>query len=477
MRTISGSPEVELAAAVADLRETCDRLATLAGDGAWLQVPAACLPELVASALTSLDQAAAATSTAVGVVHRSGALASLGYVSTSRWLQERAGLSPSGAAATLARSRDLHEGFGATREAWLAGEVSGAVVREVTGAIAGLFRGVPEPHRSDQVRAAERILLDVAREGGTPSDVRRAAGRVRVYVDPDGANAAAMAAYDDQTLSCTHVGSMARIDGWLDHEGAAVVEAALDAIMDGWFRDGTLGAEDLPVDGEDPLSDVVRRRRRLRRGHLRALALVELARRQVEDGTLGTRHEVKPHVTYTVDAADVAAGLGADLVVPGREEPIRVTSDTIRRVLCDAVVAPVATAATTGPDRLASGSGERVADGVDVRDVTQRLVDASHRVLYVGRDHRIVPPRLRRALEVRDRHCVAAGCRVEPARCHAHHVREWSDGGASDLDNLALLCPRHHRLVHEGGHALEAVGADPRAGGHWQLVPPRPRRP
>jgi hypothetical protein len=34
---------------------------------------------------------------------------------------------------------------------------------------------------------------------------------------------------------------------------------------------------------------------------------------------------------------------------------------------------------------------------------------------------------------------------------HAHHLRHWQDGGATELDNLVLLCPYHHRLHHRGG--------------------------
>ncbi|HEY7202233.1 MAG TPA: HNH endonuclease signature motif containing protein, partial [Candidatus Dormibacteraeota bacterium] len=34
---------------------------------------------------------------------------------------------------------------------------------------------------------------------------------------------------------------------------------------------------------------------------------------------------------------------------------------------------------------------------------------------------------------------------------HAHHVIPWWWGGRTDLDNLVLLCPGCHRLVHELG--------------------------
>jgi predicted HNH restriction endonuclease len=37
----------------------------------------------------------------------------------------------------------------------------------------------------------------------------------------------------------------------------------------------------------------------------------------------------------------------------------------------------------------------------------------------------------------------------------AHHIEHWSAGGETNLDNLMLLCSRHHRLVHEGGFRIE----------------------
>ena len=38
-----------------------------------------------------------------------------------------------------------------------------------------------------------------------------------------------------------------------------------------------------------------------------------------------------------------------------------------------------------------------------------------------------------------------------------HHIHHWADGGETSLDNLALLCRRHHRLVHEGGFSVERI--------------------
>jgi hypothetical protein len=71
----------------------------------------------------------------------------------------------------------------------------------------------------------------------------------------------------------------------------------------------------------------------------------------------------------------------------------------------------------------------------------------------VGRKRRTVPPSLRRALQARDRGCRFPGC---PHRrfTDAHHVVHWTKGGETGLDNLALLCRAHHRLVHEGGYEV-----------------------
>jgi uncharacterized small protein (DUF1192 family) len=56
----------------------------------------------------------------------------------------------------------------------------------------------------------------------------------------------------------------------------------------------------------------------------------------------------------------------------------------------------------------------------------------------------------RRALAARDVGCAARGCTRPPAFCDAHHLQALADGGPSTLDNLVLLCRRHHVLWHLG---------------------------
>lgn len=78
--------------------------------------------------------------------------------------------------------------------------------------------------------------------------------------------------------------------------------------------------------------------------------------------------------------------------------------------------------------------------------------------LNIGRKSRTIPPAIRRALKRRD-----GGCRFPGCTCNkfvdAHHIRHWADGGETRIDNLVLLCRRHHRLVHEGGFGVQ-VQAD-----------------
>jgi hypothetical protein len=66
-----------------------------------------------------------------------------------------------------------------------------------------------------------------------------------------------------------------------------------------------------------------------------------------------------------------------------------------------------------------------------------------------GRSTRQINRRLRRALEHRDRMCAVPGCGASRG-LHAHHIRHWEDGGPTELANLVLLCPYHHRLHHRG---------------------------
>ncbi len=73
--------------------------------------------------------------------------------------------------------------------------------------------------------------------------------------------------------------------------------------------------------------------------------------------------------------------------------------------------------------------------------------DEDGRLLEIGARTRTIPPALRRALQHRDRGCRFPGCGVRVGQ--GHHLHHWAQGGPTTLSNLALLCRRHHRAVHE----------------------------
>lgn len=87
--------------------------------------------------------------------------------------------------------------------------------------------------------------------------------------------------------------------------------------------------------------------------------------------------------------------------------------------------------------------------------VTRILLDDRGSPLDVGRAHRLATPAQRKALAVRDGGCVVAGCACPVQGTDAHHVVAWQAGGATSLDNLVLLCPAHHQLVHAGVWQVE----------------------
>ena len=125
------------------------------------------------------------------------------------------------------------------------------------------------------------------------------------------------------------------------------------------------------------------------------------------------------------------------------------------------VVVHVDAPALADPDQ----PGQSVlADGTHVSAETSRRLacDASRVVMRHGRDGRVVevaartrtiPPALRRALHHRDHGCRFPGCGRRFGQ--GHHLRHWAQGGPTTLSNLALLCPRHHRAVHEEGYQLD----------------------
>jgi len=99
--------------------------------------------------------------------------------------------------------------------------------------------------------------------------------------------------------------------------------------------------------------------------------------------------------------------------------------------------------------------------------LTRILLNSDSMVIDVGRAKRTISAPQRKALNARDQHCVWPGCDRPASWTSGHHLKHWIQGGSSDLPNLALLCFRHHWMVHEGGWQLVRTET-----GKFMTVPP-----
>jgi hypothetical protein len=183
----------------------------------------------------------------------------------------------------------------------------------------------------------------------------------------------------------------------VDPEGRAVLEAAL----------GPLSAP-RPIGGE---RDV--RTSDQRRGE----ALITLVRRAVAAGE-GLGSSSKAQLIVTMDWQSLASGIrGAGRTLGGSDADTVLAPETVRRLGCDASLVPV----------VLCSEGE---------------------ILDQGRAVRFFTPAQTRRLWLRDGGCTYPGCSMPPHWADAHHLVHWADFGPSDLDNAALLCERHHTVVH-----------------------------
>lgn len=77
-------------------------------------------------------------------------------------------------------------------------------------------------------------------------------------------------------------------------------------------------------------------------------------------------------------------------------------------------------------------------------DIVPAVLTRTGAVLDLGRSRRCASPNQSYALIARDAGCSFPGYTAAPEWCERHHILAWVDGGATDLDNLTLLCRYHH---------------------------------
>lgn len=253
-------------------------------------------------------------------------------------------------------------------------------------------RGLVEARESSPhaFRESERELVDAART----LPAKGLSARLATWhqsVDAERAERDARRRFERRRLHvASTISGMVRIDGELDPDSGQTVMTALRAV------------NPAPPPGDDRTPP-----------QRRADGLTDLCRHFLDHAERAEVGGERPHVVVTIDAGALTEGNAPATL----EDAGPVTAETARRWACDASVSRVITRGRSEP-------------------------------LDVGRRTPVVPASIRRALVVRDGGCAFPGCDRPAGWCDAHHVRHWADGGATALDNLVLLCRRHHRVVH-----------------------------
>src|SRR5438874_11361682 len=318
-----------------------------------------------------------------------------GFSSCAAWLSWRVGLDLGAARERVRVARALAT-LPRLAQALARGELSYAKVRALTRV------ATPETEerllavgRAGTAEHVERIVRGwrrVDRLAEAQETARRHTSRaLHVYQDEDG---------------------MVVIRGRLAPEVGAVLIQALTAAREALYQKAH--AESVRA----ATSDVSLEPPTMPQQQADALALVaETALHHgIDPGAPGERYQVVVHVD---------APVLADADAPGQsvlDDGAHVSAETSQRLACDA----------------------------------SRVVmrhDPDGRILEVGARTRTIPPALRRALHHRDRGCRFPGCGLRFGQ--GHHIRHWAHGGPTTLSNLALLCRRHHRAVHEEGYQVE----------------------
>jgi len=325
----------------------------------------------------------------------------------------------------LIREFDVREGWNngfrscADWLSWRVGLVTGAArervrVARALGSLPRIARALARGEISySKVRAVTRVatpeteecLLGIAR-AGTAVHVERIVRGWR-YMDRKAETEASTRHHKSRALHvCYDDDGMVVIRGRLAPEAGAVLLRALDAARETLYQRGRATATD---PAQDPPT--------MEQQRADALALLaETALHQgIDPGTTGERYQVVVHVDAVVLGDPDQDGQSV------LEDGVRVPAGTSQRLACDA------------------------------SRVVMRHDEDGH-VVEVGARTRTIPPALRRALQHRDRGCRFPGCGSRLAE--GHHVHHWAAGGRTTLSNLALLCRRHHRSVHEDGYRI-----------------------
>lgn len=352
---------------------------------------------------------------------------------TAEWWQGEGGVSGRNARLAVRHAREL-AAFPLIQQAM----VDGLVTAEQSQAmVSGLVR-LPAHAPADAVTDAQHYLLERATELDI-AGLRQAAWTVTEVVMPEDASQSQAEAEEERHRK-------ARQDRYVRY-GVNEAEGTM------WFRGR------LPVaDGEQLVGAINTLARRAWRSEA-ATRVAERSAARPGESDISTMGQLR---------ADALVALAGSSGESGAPTPARLT-----------VLVPLEHLTAEGGGGVLAESGETLAPS-ELRllacdaGVIPAVMGGPSEVLDMGREVRLVTGQLRQALVIRDRGCVFPGCDRPPADCEAHHIVPWVQGGATSQDNLALLCPHHHRLVEPHARSLPGARWQVRMGrgGIVEAIPP-----
>ena len=371
-------------------------------DDAW-QLSEGDLVDLTRRLHTLTSKARGLQLTAVRHVEERGVPASSGATSLTAWLTAGLRLGPAAAKAQAKLSRLLHDKCAETGAALAAGRIS----YDQAAAIARTIDGLPSKATAADAQWAERFLLEHAGVLNA-ADLARLSKRIDSAIDPDGTLDREKVATERRAANIRDNHDGTQTLTWRDtDERIAALKAAMIA----------LAAPQPGADGtrDERVPEV-----------LRADAMRELVRQAMGHGDLPRARGERPRLSVTIGVDALRTGAGFGRTESGED----ISADAVRRIACDA-------------------------------DLFALIMSRRGAPLRMGRRKRTVTPTQWVALCARDSGCVFPGCQRPASFCEAHHLVHWVDGGPTDLENLGLLCGRHHDLIHHEGWRV-VLGLDRR---------------
>ncbi len=388
------SPTRVLAEAFAAVRGLAETLWSARSDDELVDVVAQV--QQLLSAASALEAGAVVEVDVRGVASKK-----LHYASTGDWLTHLGGLRHGEGRKRVKQAHALTGPLSRTRDALLAGSVSPAQAEVIIRSVEDLPPGDWVRRRGEKVLVRQAAHLNA-------SELAKAGRHVVEVVDPDGVDRRLEAALERDERAA-HLNRYLSISE--DRAGGVRIRGR------GIAEDGALlKAALLPLTSPDPVTDPETGEQYPDpRDHGTRMwdALVTTAQHALDTELPPETHATPARLLVTLDEATLRTEVGVGATADGIDLP----PDVLRRLACDAEIIPA-------------------------------VLGTHGEVLDVGRLRRLVTPAIWTALVIRDRHCTFPACTRPPLMCHAHHIEHWTNGGKTKIDNLALLCGHHHRVIH-----------------------------